>query len=797
MRVWILFLVVIMMSGALYASPTLARFALVMGSNDGGEKRETLKYAHSDARSVASVLQEMGGVDDENLFVLLEPAPEGVDEILDEMALKLNQLGPETRKEVFLYYSGHADAKGLLLGARNYSFKKLRERIDGLPAEVRITILDACESGAILRAKGGRIRKPFLLDESSKTKGYAFLTSSAGDEISQESDRVGGSFFTYALVGGMRGAADVSGDKKVTLNEAYQYAFHETLDYTARARGGSQHPNYEMGLTGSGDVVVTDLRQTSATLYLDRMASGRVFIRDAQRRLVAEMNKQPGRVVEIGLAPGEYIVEVEDDNSLRATKITLREGRKGVVGSQDLVAQKRSFSLARGGTHYAANDSAAYKKEEQQSQEIETNHGVRVAHDSATAATLGDRVNPEPAWIFDCPEGEDRFDIGTLMIFSDYPGDLCGFQFVFFLGNIDGGLKGSQISIIQASARGNISGFQFGGFGAYGAQGIKGFQLGGLAGVARESVVGAQLSGVGNYIGGNVRGVQLSGVASYTKGSLTGVQLSAVSIVGEDATGVQGGGALAYVGGDFTGAQFGSAVNYIQGKTKGFQGGIVNVSGSIHGAQVGHVNVADTLRGAQIGVVNVADYATGAMIGLINISGNGVLSAVTRFDETGMLMGGFRSGTPTFFTTLWAGRHRDFHSDIVGGGLDFGWRKRLEDYNIHLDIGIGSVLVLDGSRGAINNLDEFWESSNFLNTLRTGFGVVLWEHISLNMYGTLNQLVHFKNGHRLLKPVGGPWTEDDVELIYHEPTVDAEPDTVHGTGYFWPGLAVELEVGRI
>jgi len=785
-----------MIVGSLHASPALARFALVMGSNDGGEKRETLKYAHSDARSVAGVLQEMGGVDKENLFILLEPAPEGVDEILDEMALKLKQLPPDTRKEVFLYYSGHADANGLLLGTRNYSFKKLRNRIDGLPAEVRITILDACESGAILRAKGGRIRKPFLLDESSKTKGYAFLTSSAGDEISQESDRVGGSFFTYALVGGMRGAADVSGDKKVTLNEAYQYAFHETLDYTARARGGSQHPNYEMGLTGSGDVVVTDLRQTSATLYLDRMASGRVFIRDAQRRLVAEMNKQPGRVIEIGLAPGEYIIEVEDDNSLRATKITLREGRKGVVGPNDLVAQRRSFSLARGGTHYATNDSAAYKKDTA-SQKLLSENDVRVAHDSSTAVTLGGETRPEPAWIFHCPEGEGQFDIGTLMIFSEYPGDLCGFQFVLFLGNIDGGLKGTQISLIQASAKGNVSGFQFGGFGAYGAQGMKGFQLGGLAGVTREGLVGAQMSGVGNYIGGNVRGVQLSGVASYTKGSLTGAQMSTVSIAGQDVTGLQAGGALAYAGGDMTGVQLGSAVNYVKGRSKGFQGGIVNLSGSMYGAQIGHVNVTDTLRGAQIGVINVADYASGAMIGLVNLTKNGVLSGVTRFDETGLMMAGFRSGTPLFFTTLWAGRHRDIDADIVAGGIDFGWRKRLENSNIHLDINFGSLLVLDGSRGAIDNLDEFWESSNFLNTMRAGFGVVLWDHVSLNMYGTLNQLLHFKNGRRLLKPVGGPWTEDDVELIYHEPTADAEPDTVKGSGYFWPGVAVELEIGRI
>ena len=78
---------------------------------------------------------------------------------------------------------------------------------------------------------------------SSDTRGYAFLTltSSSAEETAQESDRLKGSFFTHYLVSGMRGAADVSRDGKVTLNEAYQFAFHETLAQTVDTRSGAQH----------------------------------------------------------------------------------------------------------------------------------------------------------------------------------------------------------------------------------------------------------------------------------------------------------------------------------------------------------------------------------------------------------------------------------------------------------------------------------------------------------------------------------------------------------------------------
>ena len=45
-------------------------------------------------------------------------------------------------------------------------------------------------------------------------------------EAAQESDRICASYFTHYLVSGFRGAADLSGDGKVTLNEAYQFAFN-------------------------------------------------------------------------------------------------------------------------------------------------------------------------------------------------------------------------------------------------------------------------------------------------------------------------------------------------------------------------------------------------------------------------------------------------------------------------------------------------------------------------------------------------------------------------------------------
>ena len=100
---------------------------------------------------------------------------------------------------------------------------------------------------------------------------FAYLSSRLGnhleaEEAAQESDKIGASFFTHYLISGLRGAADTAGNGLVTLNEAYSYAFQETLASTEKTQYGPQHPAYDINLSGSGDLVLTDLRSSGARL---------------------------------------------------------------------------------------------------------------------------------------------------------------------------------------------------------------------------------------------------------------------------------------------------------------------------------------------------------------------------------------------------------------------------------------------------------------------------------------------------------------------------------------------------
>src|SRR4030095_11481956 len=153
------------------------------------------------------------------------------------------------------------------------------------------------------------------------------LTSSAEGEAAQESERLRGSFFTHALLSGLRGAADVSDDGKGTLHDAYQFAIQKTHAQTANTQAGAQHPAYDIKMAGTGDVVMTDVRQVSSRLVLSEGYEGRFFVLHTRRHLVAELYKPHGRRVELGLEAGEYDVYFEQEKKLLVSTVTLVDGR--------------------------------------------------------------------------------------------------------------------------------------------------------------------------------------------------------------------------------------------------------------------------------------------------------------------------------------------------------------------------------------------------------------------------------------------------------------------------------------
>src|SRR5512140_1743112 len=309
------------------ASTPLRRFALVIGSNHGASVREQLRYAGHDAETVADVLRQLGGVNQVDLSLLSEPDTHEVDRAFDTLSERVRSEHKRGQRiELVVYYSGHADESGILIGGAHYDYGRLRQRINEVPADVHIAIVDSCASGSFTRIKGGTKAPPFLQDTSNQVAGFAFLSSSSADEDAQESDRIGASFFTYFFVAALRGAADRNHDGKITLTEAYQFAYEQTLGRTQNTAHGPQHPAYDMHLSGTGDVVITDLRSTESALVLPVALRGRVTVVDKAGRVAVELTKDAGEPLSLALPNETYTVHVENSAGEFAATVTLDHG---------------------------------------------------------------------------------------------------------------------------------------------------------------------------------------------------------------------------------------------------------------------------------------------------------------------------------------------------------------------------------------------------------------------------------------------------------------------------------------
>jgi hypothetical protein len=327
----------------------IKRFALAVGANNGGKDRVHLQYAVSDAEAILKVFQDLGGVEEDDFLLLEEPDVRTFYTEMGKLQSRIEKSKVEYgRVEFIFYYSGHSDDKYILLGDEKISYENLRDTINGIDAHVRIAILDSCASGAFTRIKGGKKRLPFLMDSAYDMRGFAVMTSSSANEASQESDLIQSSFFTHYLISGLRGAADMSQDGRITMNEAYQFAFNETLSQTTKTISGPQHPYTDIQMSGTGDVVMTDVRRASVILVLGEDIFGQLFIHGRDDRLVVELTKPPGRKIELGLEKGEYRVINIPEGGVFESTIKLDEGDEYELTPSEFAETDVEYTTPRG-----------------------------------------------------------------------------------------------------------------------------------------------------------------------------------------------------------------------------------------------------------------------------------------------------------------------------------------------------------------------------------------------------------------------------------------------------------------
>ena len=325
------------------------RYAVVVGANVGGHDQEPLRFAERDAQRAAAVLRDLAGVHDEDMVLLLAPDAQRLERVLERISVRLaTETSPDDRSLIFVYYSGHADERGLRLGEGSFALDALREQVEAMPVDVRVLLVDACRSGEILRSKGGTPVEPFAitLRGPEQSEGLAILTSASGEEDAQESDRLQSGVFTHHLLAGLQGAADVSADHKVTLSEAYQYAYDRTLMSTSRAPT-LQHPSYVFDLRGQRDLVLTELESGVGTGQLELSEAGQyVFFDPKGSELVIEA--EVAQAGTLALPAGSYLVRRRLPDEVYQGEVVIQAGQRSVLEPSSLSLMPYGHTARRG-----------------------------------------------------------------------------------------------------------------------------------------------------------------------------------------------------------------------------------------------------------------------------------------------------------------------------------------------------------------------------------------------------------------------------------------------------------------
>ncbi|MGL1934157.1 MAG: caspase family protein [Fibrobacterales bacterium] len=325
-------------------------YGLFIGHNQGDPSDAKLKYSEKDAEKISSIFSHFGFLQPKNITLLKSPTKKEVITAFNQMqsTIALHNKSTSEPAVFIFYFSGHGDSHRMKLGSTSFTYHQFARLFKEIPARVKIGFFDACESGSLIRKKGVKKVAPVAINQSITAEGTILISSSAHNELSHESDQLGSSYFTHYFTNGLRGAADVSGDNKVSLMEAYTYAYHNTLIQSQSFFGTSQHPNAEFNMKLEGDLILTDLNRSGSGIILDSHLMGSITIANRDNLIVADLTKRSRIPLSIALNPGNYTLYQKNEETTRSHSFVVRRREQKEIYSTDLHTLPISIAYYKG-----------------------------------------------------------------------------------------------------------------------------------------------------------------------------------------------------------------------------------------------------------------------------------------------------------------------------------------------------------------------------------------------------------------------------------------------------------------
>ena len=158
---------------------------------------------------------------------------------------------------VIIYYAGHGETvekdwylipadlvypeREDEIRAKGIKSDELQAWVNTIQANKVVMLMDACKSGAALKAfRGFGERK--ALTKLARSSGVHIVAAAAKDQFASELKQLGHGAFTYALLDGLRGEADYAKDNVVNIRELTTYIEYRLPDLSEEVAGRPQFP---------------------------------------------------------------------------------------------------------------------------------------------------------------------------------------------------------------------------------------------------------------------------------------------------------------------------------------------------------------------------------------------------------------------------------------------------------------------------------------------------------------------------------------------------------------------------
>jgi len=242
------------------------RYAVIIGVEQYRQGLAAVEFASHDARIMREYLTKSLGYREDNVVTLVnEQAAKSDIEKYIERWLPNHVQGDAS---VLVYYSGHGapnpttqesflvpyDGDPTFLEVTGYSLKRLYGQLGKLPAKTVLVLLDSCFSGTGQRSVIAKGLRPTMINVENPLlagQNMIVLTAGTGAQTSSTYHQKSHGLFTYFLLKGLQGAADINHDKKIDIAELYAYLKPQVQGVARRDFNNEQAPQ----LLGNPDVM--------------------------------------------------------------------------------------------------------------------------------------------------------------------------------------------------------------------------------------------------------------------------------------------------------------------------------------------------------------------------------------------------------------------------------------------------------------------------------------------------------------------------------------------------------------